>query len=174
VRAVGKDVSSVEVGDPVLLSFDHCKACTQCKTTHPAFCQKFVPLNVGGEPESFKVSSSSKSASGSFFGQSSFASLTAVKEASIVNVKGLIRNDEEMKLFAPLGCGLQTGSASLIKLGGADESSQVVVMGLGGVGLAAVMVRSLCSSYCMIADGPGRQNPGLQNHHRRRPGSVSA
>lgn len=77
---------------------------------------------------------------GQFFGQSSFANLSAVKEASIVNVKGLIKDEEELKLFAPMGCGFQTGAGTVTNLAKATSSDSVVVMGLGGVGLAAVMV----------------------------------
>lgn len=44
---------------------------------------------------------------GSFFGQSSFSKLARVQQTSIVNVSGVIRNLEELKLMAPLGCGIQ-------------------------------------------------------------------
>jgi len=138
VRVVGKNVSSVAVGDPVLLSFDHCRTCTQCKASHPGFCNSFVPLNAVGTPGRFKTTSS-EDIMGSFFGQSSFASLTAVHEASVLNAKDLIKDREELEIFAPLGCGFQTGSGSLVNLGKVDESSQVVVLGLGGVGLSAIM-----------------------------------
>jgi Zn-dependent alcohol dehydrogenase len=77
---------------------------------------------------------------GQFFGQSSFANLSAVKEASIVNVKGLIKDEEELKLFAPMGCGFQTGAGTVINLAKATSEDSVVVLGLGGVGLAAIMV----------------------------------
>jgi Zn-dependent alcohol dehydrogenase len=63
-----------------------------------------------------------------------------VKEASVVNVKGLIRNEEELKLFAPMGCAFQTGAGTVINLAKATSEDSVVVMGLGGVGLAAIMV----------------------------------
>ena len=129
----------LEVGDPVLLSFDHCTACTQCRTGHPAYCATFSALNIGGEKATFQVEGAD--VAGQFFGQSSFANLSAVKEASVVNVKGLIRDEEELKLFAPMGCGFQTGAGTVVNLAKATRDDRVVVMGLGGVGLAAVMVK---------------------------------
>lgn len=41
----------------------------------------------------------------SYFGHSSFSAIALVKESSVVNVKDLVANDEELTMFAPLGCG---------------------------------------------------------------------
>jgi Zn-dependent alcohol dehydrogenase len=78
---------------------------------------------------------------GGFFGQSSFSKFAIVTESSVVNLDGTIQNVDELKLFAPLGCGLQTGAASLLKRAMATASDTVAVIGLGGVGMAAIMVR---------------------------------
>jgi len=55
----------------------------------------------GGEPE----------VGGQFFGQSSFANLSIVRECSVVNAKELVHDKKELQLFAPLGCGIQTGES---------------------------------------------------------------
>jgi hypothetical protein len=44
-----------------------------------------------------------------FFGQSSFAQYSVASERSIVHVRELLHDKDELKLFAPLGCGFQTG-----------------------------------------------------------------
>lgn len=142
-------MSSVAAGDPVLLSFDHCKTCQLCKSSHVSFCQSFNPLNVVGTPGRFKTAS--EDVGGNFFGQSSFASLTPVHEACVVNARDLVKDREELKLFAPLGCGIQTGSASMINLGAADETHQVVITGLGGVGLSAIMAAKIQGCRTIIA-----------------------
>lgn len=140
VKAVGSKVTkNLEIGDPVLLSFDHCESCTQCKTGHPAYCNKFTLLNGLGDVAAFK-GANGDSISGQFFGQSSFANLTTVKTSSIVNMKGLVKNDEELKLFAPLGCGFQTGAGVIVNLTASKAEDSIVVLGLGGVGLSAIMV----------------------------------
>jgi Zn-dependent alcohol dehydrogenase len=139
VKAVGSKVTKkLEVGDPVLLSFDHCTKCTQCRSGHPAYCNSFNLLNIAGEKATFKDTEGD--VAGQFFGQSSFANLSAVKESSIVNVKGMVEGEDELKLFAPMGCGFQTGAGTVVNLAKATSEDSVVVMGLGGVGLAAVMV----------------------------------
>lgn len=76
---------------------------------------------------------------GAFFGQSSFASLSIAKQCSVVNVKNIVKGKEELQLFAPLGCGIQTGSGTVVNAAKAGPDDIVVVMGLGGVGLSAIM-----------------------------------
>ena len=135
------------VGDAVLLSFDFCSACRNCEEDHPAYCQKFGALNYGCEPEVFHVADGSAKPRGSFFGQSSWASLAIVKASSAVRVTELIKSEEELRLFAPLGCGFQTGVGTVDRLAAAGVLDTVVIMGLGGVGLSAIMVRCIIPRY---------------------------
>lgn len=76
---------------------------------------------------------------GRFFGQSSFARHTVVGETSVVSVAGLGLSRDDLRLLAPLGCGLQTGSGTVINVAAAGPDDAVAVVGMGGVGLAAVM-----------------------------------
>jgi Zn-dependent alcohol dehydrogenase len=98
-------------------------------------------MNYVGETNVFDISNGEKSA-GVFFGQSSFSNLSIVKKSSLVNVSNIVKSEEELKLFAPLGCGIQTGAGTVDNLAGAGPKDTVVILGLGGVGLAAIMVSS--------------------------------
>lgn len=98
-----------------------------------------IPVNYGGDQALFKTASGSQS-SGAFFGQSSFASYSIVKESSVVNVSKIVKDEEELKLLAPLGCGIQSGAATITELVGATKNDSVVILGLGGVGQSAIMV----------------------------------
>lgn len=130
-------------GDAVLLSFGFCKTCSQCETGHPAYCESYSRINIGGKPGVYTDDRGSPIAGG-FFDQSTFGNLAVVGEESVVNVDSIIKSREELQLFAPLGCGYQTGSAAVTQIAGAKESDTVVVLGLGGVGQTAVMV-----SFCL-------------------------
>lgn len=77
-----------------------------------------------------------------FFGQSSFAEYTLAAESSVVNVNDLLQSDEELNLFAPLGCGFQTGMGAVANVADAGPEDVVMVMGMGAVGMAALMVIS--------------------------------
>lgn len=130
---------SANTGDPVLLSFQCCNACKNCTSSHPSFCDKFGLLNYGGDGSSYSTSEN-KELRGAFFGQSSFAQVAIVKESSVVNVSGSIESEEELKIFAPMGCGFQTGMGTVDNVAEAGEDDAVVVLGLGGVGLLSIVV----------------------------------
>jgi Zn-dependent alcohol dehydrogenase len=75
-----------------------------------------------------------------FFGQSSFARHSVVSEASVVNVKGIIDDQDELKLFAPLGCGFQTGMGAILNYAAAGLGDAVMILGSGAVGMGSLMV----------------------------------
>lgn len=84
------------------------------------------------------ASDKSKVIGGGYFGQSTFASPTPVKASCASNVTKLIRDDEELKLYAPLGCGIMTGAGAITHVGNCKPDDVVGVVGLGGVGLAGI------------------------------------
>jgi Zn-dependent alcohol dehydrogenase len=131
------------VGDPVLLSFASCSNCQICTSGHPSHCIKAGELNFVGQHDFYDESASSStetpSTRGSFFGQSSFSNLTIANETSVVNAKALIKSEQELKLFAPLGCGIQTGSGTIVNVANATADDTVAILGLGGVGLSGIM-----------------------------------
>jgi Zn-dependent alcohol dehydrogenase len=67
------------------------------------------------------------------------ASLAPVKESSIVNISGLISNREELKLFALLGCGYQTGARTVINGAETTHTETLAILRFGGVGMVAIM-----------------------------------
>jgi Zn-dependent alcohol dehydrogenase len=107
-------------------------------------------LNYLSEPNTF-YGESDEGYGGKYFGQSSFASMTACKESSVVNVAGMVKNEEELKKFAPLGCGFQTGAGAVTNIVQAGKKDTVAILGLGGVGLAALMAAKLSECHTIIA-----------------------
>ena len=143
MHKIGSKVQNAVVGDSVLLSFRSCSTCKSCEANHPSYCQQFAAMNYGFEQEVFQIAGGSK-ASGAFFGQSSFSSYAIVKESSTVRVTDLVNDEEELKLLAPMGCGFQTGIGTVENLTAAGSQDTIVIMGLGGVGLTAIMVSYFC------------------------------
>lgn len=141
VREVGSGVTVAKPGDPVLLSFAFCKSCASCTAGYHSHCNTFNDMNFGTQPNVFgaKDDASNPTIPGAFFGQSSFASLSIVRECSVVNASSLVSSKQELQLLAPLGCGVQTGAGSVINAAQASEKDIVCVLGLGGVGLSAIM-----------------------------------
>ncbi|CAG9936420.1 unnamed protein product [Clonostachys rosea f. rosea IK726] len=158
VREVGSRVSKVKAGDKVLLSFAFCTQCHNCQFGAPGYCSQFSPINFTGNKEAFTTIKEGKPIGGSFFGQSTFSRLTKVQEVSMVKVNNLITGDEEFKLFAPLGCGIQTGAGTVTQLAKATADDTIAVIGLGGVGLSAIMAAKLqgCKTIIGIDRVPER------------------
>lgn len=135
----------------MLCSFTYCNDCQLCKTGHFSHCPRFIELNFQGDQNVFTTSGSNeKGVAGAFFGQSSFANLSIVKQKSIVNVQSLVKDKAELQLFAPLGCGIQTGSGTVINAAKAGPEDIVLVLGLGGVGLSAVMASKFVGARMII------------------------
>ncbi|KAJ4197040.1 hypothetical protein NW767_009284 [Fusarium falciforme] len=159
VRAVGSKITKVKPGDAVLLSFAFCTQCHNCKFGAPGYCHEFSALNFAGTKKAFQFSTGTgPDVGGSFFGQSSFSKLSRVQETSLVNVSQLVRNKNDLKLLAPLGCGIQTGAGTVTELAAAKPSDKVAIIGLGGVGLAAIMAAKLkgCRTIIGIDRVPAR------------------
>ncbi|OAQ99120.1 hypothetical protein LLEC1_03561 [Akanthomyces lecanii] len=133
VVRTGSAVKKVQAGDPVLLSFAYCGECYVCTSGPPSHCIKFFDINFMGEPV-FEGG-----IGGRFFGQSSLARHSVVSDKCVVNVAGLGLGKDDLKLLAPLGCGLQTGSGTVINVAKAGPDDCVTVAGMGGVGLAAII-----------------------------------
>lgn len=90
VRAIGSGVNdkSLKVGDAVLLSFTACHNCYQCNTGHTAACHVSSEHNIPAVRQSDKSKTGrladGRGVSCQFFGQSSFAKMSVVREDTVV------------------------------------------------------------------------------------------
>ena len=137
---VGENVKEVKPGDPLLMAMPGCGKCRRCSEGHPCFCTVITNKHLNGESDVFQTIESKEGAYGLFHGQSSWANYTIVKEGCVVNATELAKNDKELKLFAAIVCGFQTGAGSIINVAHGRKEDVVVVTGLGGVGLGAILV----------------------------------
>ncbi len=112
VTAIGHAVTKVAPGDKVVLSFNSCGICPQCKDDAPGYCPSFAPLNFGGGrvDGTSPITRDGAPLGSEFFGQSSFASHAIAHERNVVKVA----DDAPLELLGPLGCGVQTGAGSVL------------------------------------------------------------
>lgn len=128
-----------KVGDLVILSAAACLKCKYCTTGHVAYCVEHAALTLqANEPNFVLANDKSKVIGGGYFGQSSFASPVPVKVSCAANVSKLVKDETELKLYAPLGCGIMTGAGAITHVGKCGPDDVVAVIGLGGVGLAGI------------------------------------
>ncbi|MDS0295509.1 NAD(P)-dependent alcohol dehydrogenase [Halogeometricum luteum] len=157
VEKVGADVTRVEPGDHVVMSFDYDTTCPSCRDGHPAYCSEFFAHNFGGSrphDETSPISQDGERVSGRFFGQSSFATHSIATERNVVPVD----EDVPLELLGPLGCGIQTGAGGVINTLDPQAGSSIAVFGAGSVGLSAVMAAGIkgCTEILSVDLKPNR------------------
>ncbi|WP_226008378.1 NAD(P)-dependent alcohol dehydrogenase [Natrinema salinisoli] len=163
VEKVGEDVTRVEPGDHVVMSFDYDGTCKSCRDGHPAFCERAYDYCFGGvrpEDGTSPISLDGEEISGRFFGQSSFATYAIASERNAVPVG----DDVPLELLGPLGCGIQTGAGGVINSLNAQAGSTIAIFGAGSVGLAAVMAAELkgCTDIISVDLKPNRLEKALE------------
>jgi aryl-alcohol dehydrogenase len=139
VEAVGPGTTGIAAGDHVVLSFDSCGGCGNCLDGHPAYCDTFALRNMTGHGAD-AGSPLARSARGDdvavrWFGQSSFASHAIATARNVV----VIDRDIPLELAGPLGCSFLTGAATVTNVLRMRPRDSIAVVGVGGVGIAAVL-----------------------------------
>ncbi|KAJ4984195.1 AreB protein [Stagonosporopsis vannaccii] len=124
VRRIGSKVKnkSLRVGDPVLLSFNTCGT----------FNHNAVRLTDRSTPARMK---DGKSVRSQYFGHSSFSKMSVVNEKCVVKCN----YSDQMEIYAPIGCGFQTGAGTVLNVLKPGKDDSIVIFGLGSVGLTALM-----------------------------------
>ena len=71
----------------------------------------------------------------------------------MVNRRSLVKvpKDLPLKVFAPLGCGLQTGAGAVLNTLNVQPDSTVAILGVGSVGLSAIMASKIRKAKVIIA-----------------------
>lgn len=150
VEEVGPAVVSLRPGQHVVASFASCGDCESCGSGHPAYCRHTRVLNFGGQRLDGSTAlrlGSGERVHGHFFGQSSFATRAICQERNVVAVP----EDLPLENLGPLGCGLQTGAGTVLNVLRVRPGQTIAVIGVGSVGLAAVMAARIAGAKRIVA-----------------------
>ena len=147
VREIGPGVEGVRVGDHVLATYSSCGRCARCHAGVPGYCERWVELNAGRFGADSPLAHDGQVVVGAFFGQSSFAShIVAAARGLIVVDPGV-----DLTMTAAFGCGIQTGAGTMVNVLRPEADSAVVIFGVGGVGMAALMAARVLGVGRLIA-----------------------
>src|SRR5207342_2229831 len=128
VEAVGADVTSVAPGDFVILNWRAvCGTCRSCAKGKPWLC--FSTFNA-----TQKMTLADGTVLSPALGIGAFADKTLVAAGQCTKVDP----DAPATAAGLLGCGVMAGLGAAINTGGVGRGDSVAVIGLGGVGCAAV------------------------------------
>ena len=150
VAEVGDRVAGFAVGDHVVLSGAYCGECPTCLDGQVVYCPTFpirsrAGRRADGSPTMYDRED--RPLYGTFVGQSSFSTHVLVRAVNAVRV----RHDVPIELLGPLGCGVMTGAGAVMDTLRPTAGSSLVVFGLGGVGMSAVVAGRLVGCNAVIA-----------------------
>jgi S-(hydroxymethyl)glutathione dehydrogenase / alcohol dehydrogenase len=137
VREIGVGVTSVKVGDHVIpLYTPECRSCKTCLSQRSNLCTAIRSTQGQGVmPDGtsrFKCEATNPVFH--YMGCSTFSNFTVLPEISLAKV----RKDAPFDKICYIGCGVTTGIGAVIYTAKVWAGANVVVFGLGGIGLNVI------------------------------------
>jgi alcohol dehydrogenase len=149
VVELGAGVRDLKIGDHVILVFvPSCGHCSPCNEGRPALCEPGAKANGAGTLLSgaTRLRRNGKPVN-HHVGVSAFAEYAVVARQSLVKIDSTLPY-EEAALF---GCAVITGAGAVINTAQVKAGASVAVVGLGGVGLMAMLAARLAGCRQIIA-----------------------
>ncbi|MCD2137568.1 zinc-dependent alcohol dehydrogenase family protein [Salinicoccus halitifaciens] len=146
---VGDNVKDLQEGDHVVCVFvPSCGHCIPCREGRPALCEKGAKSNEKGEllDGGVRLHADGKDVH-HHVGVSGFATHVVVSANSVVKVD----KDIPFEKVAIFGCAVITGIGAIINTAQVKPGSTVAVVGLGGIGLNAILGAKLAGASKIIA-----------------------
>ena len=136
VVEVGPGVRSLTKDDHVIpLYVPECRECEYCLHPKTNLCQSVrATQGKGLMPDGSSRLSSGGKTLHHYMGTSTFSNYTVVPEIALAK----IRKDAPFEKVCYLGCGVTTGIGAVINTAKVEPGSNVVVFGLGGIGLNVI------------------------------------
>ncbi len=154
---VGKGVTSVQKGDHVIpLYTPECRECDYCTSGRTNLCQAIRETQGQGVmPDGTSRFSIGGESLFHYMGTSTFANHTVLPEIAVAKV----REDAPFEKICYIGCGVTTGIGAVINTAKVEPGDNVVVFGLGGIGLNVIQGARLVGANMIVGVdlNPGRK-----------------
>jgi len=136
VREVGAGVTSLKPGDHVIpLYTPECRSCKSCLSRRTNLCTSIrATQGQGVMPDGTSRFSCDGGEVFHYMGCSTFANFTVLPEIALAKV----REDAPFDKICYIGCGVTTGIGAVIYTAKVWPGANVVVFGLGGIGLNVI------------------------------------
>ena len=145
----GGDVSGIELGQRVVMTFlPRCGRCAACATGGVAPCEPGTRANVDGTLFSGARRLRREGAPvHHHLGVSAFATYAVVDCRSVVVLDDAV----PAEVAAVLGCAVLTGGGAVLNVGKPQAGQTVLVVGLGGIGMASVLTALALDDVRVVA-----------------------
>ncbi|HEX4189351.1 MAG TPA: NAD(P)-dependent alcohol dehydrogenase [Marmoricola sp.] len=163
VEAVGAEVTGIDVGDHVVMSFRSCRGCENCSNGLVGYCDSSLLLNYMGMRMDGSQTYSKDGAGvfGNFFGQSSLSQHAIAYADNVV----VVDKSVDLTKVAPYGCGFQTGAGTVLNVLKPGPADSLVVYGVGAVGLAALAAAKHLGVETIVAVDPQESRREAAAHY---------
>ncbi len=148
VVEVGRGVTSVAPGDHVIpLYIPECRQCKACRSGKTNLCTAIrATQGKGVMPDGTSRFSLGGDKLHHYMGCSTFANYTVLPEIAVAK----IRKDAPFDKVCYIGCGVTTGIGAVLNTAKVESGANVVVFGLGGIGLNVVQGARLAGANKII------------------------
>ena len=145
---VGPGVTSLKKGDHVIpLYTPECRQCEYCLNPKTNLCQAIrVTQGQGLMPDGTSRFSLNGKPVLHYMGTSTFANFTVAPEIALAKV----REDAPFDKICYIGCGVTTGIGAVINTAKVEPGANVVVFGLGGIGLNVIQGARLAGADMIV------------------------
>ncbi|MBK6918803.1 MAG: S-(hydroxymethyl)glutathione dehydrogenase/class III alcohol dehydrogenase [Deltaproteobacteria bacterium] len=162
VVEVGAGVTSVAVGDHVIpLYTPECRGCKSCLSRKTNLCTAIrATQGKGLMPDGTSRFSLGGKPIHHYMGCSTFANHTVLPDIALAKV----RKDAPFDKICYIGCGVTTGIGAVIFTAGVEAGANVVVFGLGGIGLNVIQGARMVGANMIVGVdiNPAREALGRQ------------
>lgn len=148
VVKVGARVADVGLGDHVILTLPSCGNCLQCNSGRAVLCDEGIKANTEGTLLNGGVHLADSEGKQIYhhLGISAFAEYAVVSQHSVIPIDKTLPFD----VAAVFGCAVITGVGAIINRAKLRPEHSVLILGLGGIGLAALMAATAIKAKMII------------------------
>lgn len=148
VREVGAGVTTLKPGDHVIpLYTPECRNCKSCTSRKTNLCTAIrTTQGKGLMPDSTSRFSCDGEPVMHYMGCSTFSNFTVLPEIALAKV----REDAPFDKICYIGCGVTTGIGAVINTAKVQPGDNVVVFGLGGIGLNVIQGARIAGANMII------------------------
>lgn len=151
VESVGPGVSALEPGDPVVLTpCPPCGHCAWCVRGEAMLCVQTRGLTTHALPDGRTGLSRGGRPVYRGLNVGAFAELVLAPAGGAVRIP----RDVPLDTACVIGCAVQTGVGAVLNTAQVEEGATLLVLGLGGIGLAAVQGARLAGASRILACDP--------------------
>jgi S-(hydroxymethyl)glutathione dehydrogenase / alcohol dehydrogenase len=145
---VGAGVTTLKKGDHVIpLYTPECRACKSCLSQKTNLCTAIrATQGKGMMPDGTSRFSIGGKPIHHYMGCSTFSNYTVLPEIALAKV----REDAPFEKICYIGCGVTTGIGAVINTAKVTPGSNVVVFGLGGIGLNVVQAARMVGADMIV------------------------